>query len=154
MFVLTFVFSSCETIDPVEYNDDLMVFYSDLDDQIAIFEGALWDSEYTLEDLEDEYQKTKDIYDKHYDDLKAYKPMKEDNGFYESVVDFYDGINDALGSEYKEIMEMFSADEWLDEYNDKIYDLDDKVLDKLITLEEKVVDTQEDFADANDIELY
>lgn len=154
MFALTLVFSSCETIDPVEYNDDLMVFYSELDDQIAIFEGALWDSEYTLSDLEEEYQKTRDIYDEHYDDLKALKSMKEDAGFYQSVVNFYDGIDDALANEYKEIMDMFSADEWLDEYNDKIYELDDEVLDKLIALEEEVVNAQEKFAATNYIDLY
>ena len=44
-------------------------------------------------------------------------------------------------------MNMYLADEWEASFADKIYDLDGQVLEKLIELENKVIDKQEEFSE-------
>ena len=160
IFILMFT-SSCAIFsggkvkisDPLEYNDAILTYYTELDDQIAVFESALWDSKYSIDELQYEYDKVYRIYNYNYKPLKKIKPLKDDPGFHKNVVNFYEGVKDGLDNEYKEIMEMFSADEWLDSFEDKIYDLDDNVLDKLIPLEDAVIEKQKGFAEAYDFEL-
>jgi len=153
VFGLTFMFSSCGEQDPIEYNDEVLGYYTELDEQIADFETALWDGDYTIEDLEAEYDYTMLIYDLNYDLVKDIAPLKNDPGFHAAVVEFYDGVKDALDNEYKEIVDLYTSDDWQDDFIDRIYDLDDVVLEKLIDLENKVTDAQQEFADAYDITL-
>lgn len=151
---LFIVFSSFKPpSDPVEYNNKILDIYTELDNQIAAFETALWDSTYTISELDREYKLVYGVYCANYDELISIETIKNDPGFHESVVDFYNGVKIALDNEYKQIMNMYLADEWEDVYYDKIYDLDDQVLDKLITLENIVIEKQEKFADIFDINL-
>lgn len=153
VFGLSFMFTSCGEQDPIEYNDEVLGYYTELDEQIADFETALWDGDYSIEDLQAEYDYTLLLYDLNYVLVKAITPLKKDPGFHASVIEFYDGIKSALDNEYKEIMDLYNADDWQDDYIDKIYDLDDAALDKLIELEGKVTDAQQEFADAYGITL-
>ncbi len=151
---LSFILSSagCSEQDPVDYNDEVLGYYSKLDDQIAEFENAIWDDDYDLDDLQDEYDKAMEIYDDNYDALKAVKPLSNDPGFHAAVVAFYDEVKDALDGEYKDIMDIFNSDE--DDVYDQISDLDDVASDNLIDAEDKVTDAQQDFADNYGITLY
>lgn len=151
---LFLVVSSSGKSDPIDYNDEILGYYTELDDQIAVFEAALWNPDYTMKELEYEYDKVYRIYYANYDALKEIKPLRKDPGFLESVINFYDGIKEGLDNEYKQIMNMLNADKWLDSYNDKIIDLDDQVLDKLIDLENKVIDKQEELAEIYEFDLY
>ncbi|MBN2663661.1 MAG: hypothetical protein JXR68_08415 [Bacteroidales bacterium] len=153
VFGLSLLFSSCGEQDPIEYNDEVLGYYTELDEQIAQFETALWDGDYSIEDLQTEYDKTLSIYNANYDLVKAIAPLKKDPGFHAAVVAFYDGIKVALDNEYKQILDLYNSDDWQDDFIDKIYDLDDIVLEKLIELENKVTDSQQEFADAYNITL-
>ncbi len=153
VFSLSVIFSSCETRDPVDYNDEVLGYYSELDEQIADYATALWDESYSLDELQDEYDKTVQIYENNYDLLTEIKPMDKDPGFHKSVIDFYEGVKDKLDNEYKQIMDYYNADEWEDSYTDKIYELDEQAFDALIEMENDVIDAQQEFADEYDITL-
>lgn len=145
--------SVVEEKDPIEYNDEVLFFYTELDEQIAQFENYLWADDVTVEEMQQEYDKTMTIYEDNYDVLNAIEPLKNDPGFHATVVEFYDGVKNALDNEYKQIMDMYNADEWEDEFMDQIFDLDDAAIDRLIELENKVTDIQQDFANAYGITL-
>lgn len=76
LFVSIGIFSGCDMRDPGDYNDEILDYYTEMDTQIANFMGAIWDENYTIEDLQAEYDKTSDIYKKNYDDLVAVEPLK------------------------------------------------------------------------------
>jgi hypothetical protein len=156
-FVLLFVgigvFSGCDLRDPGEYNDEVLDHYTEMDDQIVEFLGAIWDDDYTVEDLQAEYDKALDVYKKNYDDLEAIEPMSKDPGFHTSVVDFYDICKDVLDNEYKEIMDMYSV-EWQESFGAEINDLDEIAVEKIIDGEDDVIDSQIGFADNYGFELY
>jgi len=139
--------------DPYAYNDNVLHYYTLLDEQIADFEEALWNEDYSVKQLQKEYDRTLEIYNKNFKQLKKIKPLKKDPGFHKAVVEFYKGVKKGLDNEYKQIMKMYNADEWKDSYGEKIYELDEQIVDKLIELEGKVTDSQEEFAKVYDIEL-
>lgn len=147
LFVGIGILSGCDMRDPVEYNDEIIDYYTEMDTQIANFIDAIWDEDYTIEDLQAEYDKTLDVYKKNYDDLVAIEPLKKDHGFQANVVNFYDICKDVLDNEYKEVMGMYNV-EWEDDFSDKIHDLDDKASDKISNGEDDVIDSQKEFADA------
>jgi len=153
VFGFSAFFTSCDMEDAVSYNDQVLNYYTLLDNQIADFENALWDEDYTVDDLQLEFDKTMKIYQDNYTALKEVKVLKKDPGFHASVVEFYDGVKKALDEEYTQIMDMYKADDWEDSFGEAIYDLDDKVLDKLIDMESKVTTSQEEFAAAYGITL-
>lgn len=153
VFGLSLLFSSCGEQDPVEYNNEVLDYYTELDDQIEQFASSLWDDDYSIDDCQVEYDKVMTIYNTNYDLVKAITPLKNDPGFHAAVIEFYDGVKNALDNEYKQILDMYNSDDWQDDFSDKIYDLDDAALDKLIDLENNVIDSQQEFADAYDITL-
>lgn len=138
----------------IDYNDQVLSHYTALDNQIADFENAIWDSTYTVSDLEKEYNKVFQVYNNNVYDLKSIKPLKKDKWFHAAVVEFYVGVKDALDNEYKQIMDYYNADIREDVYSDKIIELDDIALDKLMELEDNVVNSQQKFADEYGLILY
>ncbi len=141
--------SNFNSSDPVEYNDYVLKYYTELDEQIAAFATAIMDNTHTLEELEDEYDYTMQIYEDNYDIVKDIEPLSKDPGFQPSVEKFYEGVKDALDNEYKEILELIEDDASTEEINE----VNDKILDKLISLENDVIDAQQEFADEYDISL-
>jgi len=141
--------SDFNSSDPIEYNDYVLKYYTELDEQIAAFATAIMDNTNTLEELEDEYDYTMQIYEDNYNIIKDIEPLSKDPGFQPSVEKFYEGIKDALDNEYKEILELIEDDASTEEINK----INNKVLDELISLENDVIDAQQEFADEYDISL-
>ncbi len=144
--------SDKDLTDPINYNDKLIKYYSTLDDQIAVFENAIWDDDVNLDKLQKEYDITLKIYNDNYDNLKEIQTLRNDKGFLSAVIDFYDKVNDALNNEYKEILELEATTD--DDAMDKITNIDNKIVDELVDAENTVIDGQKIFADANGITLY
>lgn len=68
---LSFLLGSCGEQDPGDYNDEVLNYYTSLDHQVVQLETALWDSTYSVENIQTEYDKTMDIYNTNFDSLKA-----------------------------------------------------------------------------------
>lgn len=144
--------NSLKKDDPMEYHDKLVYQYTLLDNQIVVFTKSIWDSTYTVEDLVDEYELTKNIVKYNLPELKEMKELKGDPGLLTSVIDFYESVNNTLENEYAQIISYYSGS-WDDSYGDKIYDLDSKAVEMLIEKENAVIDQQQRFANAFDFDL-
>ena len=54
--------SSVKSQDLIGYNNEVLYHYTLLDNQIAKFEGTIWDKEATVSQLKKEYKMAKNIY--------------------------------------------------------------------------------------------
>lgn len=149
---ISFSFSVKGQSDPIDYNDNILSYYTELDSQIAKFATALA-NDASIDDLEDEYATTLDIYNDNYRAIYDIDPHKDDAGFHAAIIAFYDGVKYALDKEYKKILDYYRADDWDESYNTIIDELSARALNRLINLEENVIEAQENFAEENGINL-
>ena len=150
-----FFFTSCENepvVGPMEYHDDIIFAYTELDNQIYELSSAIWDTTYTVEDLVDEYELCENIIEHNLSDLQETKKLVDDPGFLESVIDFYESVDKTLNNEYSQILSFYEG-EWEDSYGEQIDDLDSKAVDMLIEKEDIVINQQKRFANAYGIDL-
>jgi len=144
--------SSVKSQNLVDYNNEVLYHYTLLDNQIAKFEGTIWDKDATVSDLLKEYKMAKNIYKYNGPALKAIKQSPKDKYFYPTVIQFYEIVNNTLENEFKQIMDMYSQD-WQDSFGTKITELDKKAVNKILEAEQKVIDNQKKFADENGLNL-
>ena len=144
--------SSLKSQDLVAYNNEVLYHYTLLDNQIAKFEGTIWDKDATVANLKKEYKMAKNIYKYNGPALKAIKQSSKDKYFLPTVIQFYEVVNGTLENEFKQIMDMYSK-EWEDSFGTKISELDQKAVNKIVEAEQKVIDNQKKFADENDLNL-
>ncbi len=137
----------------VKYNNNVLYYYTLLDRQIAKFHQSIWDSTYTVQDLVDEYDFTIMLHEKNYKQVKDISPLRKDPGFLEAVINFYKNVEIVYNNEYKQIIDMYTAEDWEDDFSQKIYDLDNQAINKLIREERKVTNAQQEFADIYELEL-
>ena len=144
--------SSVKSQDLIGYNNEVLYHYTLLDNQIAKFEGTIWDKEDTVSQLKKEYKMAKNIYKYNGPALKAIKQSPKDKYFLPTVIQFYEIVNNALEDEFKQIIDMYSQ-EWQDSFGTKIAELDKKAVAKIVEAEQKVIDNQKKFADENGLNL-
>ncbi len=149
---ISFTFSVKGQSDPIDYNDNILSYYTELDSQIAKFATSLANNA-SIDDLEDEYTTTLDIYNDNYQTVYDIDPHKDDAGFHAAIIAFYDGVKYALDKEYKKILDYYRADDWDESYSTIIDELSARALNRLINLEENVIKAQENFAEENGINL-
>lgn len=145
-FIINFSFV-VNSQSAIEYNDELTKLYFELDDEIVNFVVVLRSSVNSVEDLNIAYYKTYTAYYKNYYSVKYTIPLKDDPGYLNAIVAFYDAVKNALDVDYKQIIDMYNSDDWQDNYWDLIDDIDENTLQKLIEKENNVVSTQQKFAD-------
>ena len=144
--------SSAKSQNLTAYNNEVLYHYTLLDNQIAKFEGTIWDKEATVSQLKKEYKMAKNIYKFNGPALKAIKQSPKDKYFLPTVIQFYEVVNNALENEFKQVIDMYSQ-EWQDSFGTKIAELDKKAVAKIVEAEQKVIDNQKKFADENGLNL-
>ncbi len=140
--------------DPMEYNDEIVGYYNQLDQQLVDVINAIYDSTKTVEDLQKEYDYAKAVVELNLPKLKKIKKLKNDHGFLDATIDFYETAKELLDTKYKEIMDIYnSPTAWSDEKGTRVDNLANEILDVLQEKEADVVDTQQKFAKEYDITL-
>ncbi len=141
--------TSCQSPDPISYNEKLINYCTELDNQVAKFNKNVSKKEYSFEDIQAEYNYTIRIYEENYKLLKKIKPMKKDPGLHKSIVDFYDGIKKIFNNEYKKILKLYKKNK----NNKNIDEINNQARSKIIDLENNVTKFQKKFAEIYEIEL-
>lgn len=149
---LVLSFTSCDYVDPNTYFDEVGDYYDIMDEQIVNFVDVLQDTTTTVEDLQQEYDITLNMYNDNIDTLKNMKAPKNDPGYRTAVIDFYETVKTSLDNEYKQILDMYNS-EWDDSFGEEIINLDDKAIDKIVKGENNVIEAQGKCADAFNITL-
>lgn len=151
-FILSFSSTNAKAQTLTDYNNQVLYYYTLLDNQVAKFEAAIWDDKATTADLNKEFKLTKNICKYEYPVLKRIETNKKDKYFYKSVVNYYDVVSNVLSDEFQQVMDMYNQD-WKDEFGSKISDLDKQAVAKVIEGEDNVIDSQKKFADENNLDL-
>ncbi|MBN2893779.1 MAG: hypothetical protein JXL97_18055 [Bacteroidales bacterium] len=154
-FSLIVCFNSCkdDSMPPTDYHDFAIGAYTELDNEIAEFSVAIWDTTYTVDQLVEVYENCQKIIETNLPVLQETETLKDDPGLLLSVLDFYNNVYEIINNEYAEVLSFYEKEVWEDSYNTQIMDLYKKAVDELVEKEDAVIKAQEDFAAAYDILL-
>ena len=155
VFAVAIISVSCDLgNDPAKCNDEVLMYYTMLDNQVSSFIQDIYDDDVSFEQLIEEYNKLKKFHKEYLAKLKKIKPIKKDKWFYKSVVEFYETVENVLLHELSDVMYFYSLTwETEDQYTDKINTKINKALDIIIAAEDNVIDSQKTFADEVGLEL-
>lgn len=150
--LVTFTTNLVKSQDIVDYNNEVLYNYTMLDKQIAKFHTAIFDKDVSLDDLRKEYKMCQKICKYQGKYLRNIKQHPKDKYFLPSVIAFYTTVESTLNSEYSKIMDYYNKT-WEESFAQKITDLANKAADKIIKGENFVIDSQQKFANENDLRL-
>lgn len=147
--------ASCDLgIDPAKYNDEVLMYYTMLDNQVSYFFEDIYDDNVSIEQLNQQYNKHKKFHKEYTAKLKKIKPIKKDKWFYKSVVEYYETVEKVLLNELSNVMYFYSLTwETEDQYNNQIHTQLDKALEIIIAAEDNVIDSQKTFANEVGLQL-
>ncbi len=155
VFILVSISVSCDLgKDPAKYNDEVLMYYTMLDNQVSSFIQDIYDDDVSIEQLNEEYNKLKEFHKEYSAKLKKIKPIKKDKWFYKSVVEFYETVEKVLLYELSDVLYFYSLTwETEDQYSNQINTQLNKAVDIIVAAEDNVIDSQKTFADEVGLQL-
>ncbi|MCX7696979.1 MAG: hypothetical protein N2Z72_04700 [Bacteroidales bacterium] len=136
----------------VEYNNEVIYYYTLLDNNISLLYTKIFDEKVTVDDLKKQYNFCKKIVKYSGSTVNNLKSIPQDKYFLSSVKQFYNIVNSTLENEFKKIIEYYDQP-WQDHFSEKITNLAETAAQKIIEGENKVIQSQQKFANDNDMKL-
>ena len=144
-------FTSCDS--PSKYHDKIIENYNNLDSMMVVFVQNVYDKEASTVDLQQNYDETLQMYKANMEKLDNIKEISDDQGLYAAVVEFHEVCRNLLNNEFKSVIDIYSSGDWTEEKGAQVDGLMEEVYNKIVEMEDKVIEFEELFAQKNNITL-
>lgn len=136
----------------VDYNNEVLYYYTLLDNNISLLYNKIYDENVTTADLKKHYQFCLKIVKYSGATVNNLKSIPQDKYFLTAVKQFYSIVGATLDNEFKTIMDYYDQT-WQDSFGQKISNLAETAAKKIIEGENRVIEAQQKFANENNMKL-
>lgn len=143
-------------VDPVEYNDQLVEYYTNVYNKIDSLETILSEDVIDEEACEGAFKDAVTLTDNVIKNVEEMGAFKEDDKYQKAALAYFKEIKKLLENDYRDIYELYKKpiEDWTDDDFEKMYDIWDAIEYGTIDKDDAFDDAQKVFADENDIILY